>query len=418
MIAQRVESSRASNGTAAMVDPPGRVAETSGKGRVLLVEDDADIREAMGPLLTEEGYDVSYAENGHEALQHLRSEELPAIILLDLRMPVMNGWEFRAIQRDDPKLSLIPVVTFSADGSAQAVAISAQGRLRKPLTSKEILTTIERVLLEAERQRAAGATEIERLASMGRLAANVGHEINNPLSIVMVNLALSLEALESAARAPATLLEDPSSAVALAALKTQLGVVCEMLRDCQRGGERIRETISTLQQLTRRDEERRATFDVRQIIEQSVSMAWDEIHPRARLVQDLQSIAPIGGDGLALRRVFLNLLLNAAQAIPKGAVESNEIHISSQIQACATGEELVVAISDSGCGIPPELLLRVFEPFFTTRAQGEGTGLGLSISRQTVLDHGGRLTVESEVGKGSVFRVFLPVGGAQARMEM
>jgi CheY-like chemotaxis protein len=240
------------------------------------------------------------------------------------------------------------------------------------------------------------------LAALGRLAANIGHEINNPLSFVIANLALSLDALEPAAAA------GPSPDVELAELKRRLPGVCDMLRECQIGSERIRETVSNLQRLSRSDEERRVTFDVQALIEQSVSIAWNEIRHRARLVKYLGKLPPMRGNGVALGQVFLNLLLNAAQAIPEGAAESNEIRISSRVQAGEKGDEIVVEIADSGAGIAPDNLSRVFEPFFTTKPQGQGTGLGLSISRQTVLDHGGRLTIDSAVGKGSTFRVFLP----------
>jgi len=110
--------------------------------------------------------------------------------------------------------------------------------------------------------------------------------------------------------------------------------------------------------------------------------------------------------------VFLNLVLNAAQAMPDGDAKWNEIRISTTVQQGENGAEIVVEISDSGKGIPAEVLARVFEPFFTTKPVGQGTGLGLSISRQVVMDHGGRMTVDSVHGKGTVFRVVLPVGAA------
>jgi CheY-like chemotaxis protein len=108
--------------------------------------------------------------------------------------------------------------------------------------------------------------------------------------------------------------------------------------------------------------------------------------------------------------VFLNILINAAQAIPEGQAERNEIRILTKVDAGENGAEIVVEISDSGKGIAPESVSHVFEPFFTTKAVGQGTGLGLSVSRQTVSEHGGRITVESGLAKGTVFRVFLPIG--------
>jgi len=106
------------------------------KGRILVVEDEEVLRDALEPLLEEEGYEVSVAENGREALSRLHTESLPDIIVLDLKMPVMNGWEFRTIQKDDPKLGRIPVVAVSGDGSAQAAAVSAQAFLANRSTRR------------------------------------------------------------------------------------------------------------------------------------------------------------------------------------------------------------------------------------------------------------------------------------------
>lgn len=116
------------------------------KGGVLVIEDEDILRDSLGPLLEDEGYAVSFAENGRQGLMRLYTEGLPDIIVLDLRMPVMNGWEFRTIQKDDPKLALIPVVAISADWSAQAMAISADAYLRKPVDAMKLLSTIAGVL--------------------------------------------------------------------------------------------------------------------------------------------------------------------------------------------------------------------------------------------------------------------------------
>ena len=395
MIAQLRESIRSQSDRSNIQHGPETVPIT--KSRVLVVEDDELIRESLAPVLTDAGYQVSFAENGQEALGQLQADSSPAIILLDLKMPVMNGWEFRALQKDDPKLGLIPVVAMSADWSPQAAAISAQAYLRKPIESEALLGTLERVLVETEQLRKANVNEAERLASLGRLAANIGHEIKNPLAFVMENLTLSLKALELPIQGAGAEGDE---------LRT---TVREMLQECLVGGERIRETVSNLQRLSRKGDEPRMTLDVRTLVEQSVSMAWNQIRHRARLVRAFEGVPSVLGNGAALGQVFLNLLINAAHAIPEGNAEANEIRVALRTHAGEKGEEVVTEIRDSGTGMAPEMVARVFEPFFTTKAVGEGTGLGLSISRQTVLDHGGRLTVESEVDKGTTVRVFLPV---------
>lgn len=125
------------------MDGPGR-ASPSGRARILLVEDDADLRESLCKVLEESGYEVDGVRNGREALEYLRREQPPCVVLLDLMMPVMTGWEFRDAQRGDPALSDIPVVILTADGRAQSKADSlGVGKfLRKPLQLEELLGTV------------------------------------------------------------------------------------------------------------------------------------------------------------------------------------------------------------------------------------------------------------------------------------
>jgi len=128
--------------------PRALLTDAPSKGHVLVVEDDELLRESLGFLLDEDGYRVSVADHGREALRQLHAGLLPDLIVLDLRMPIMDGWQFRAIQKADPKLGLIPIVAVSADDSAQAAAISAHAYLRRPVGAKAFLETIERVLRE------------------------------------------------------------------------------------------------------------------------------------------------------------------------------------------------------------------------------------------------------------------------------
>jgi signal transduction histidine kinase len=380
---------------------------TGSRGRVLVVEDEQDTQTLMQLLLEQEGYQVSFAENGREALWRLFSEDLPDIIVLDLRMPMMDGWEFRHLQKKDPKLSLIPVLAVSADNSAKAASISADAYLSKPLHGQELIDTIERVLVESEQQKLTRLDEATRLAALSRLAAGVGHEINNPLAFVLLNIDLALEkARPSADRVSAEL--DPERELRTANAK--LGEISELLQCCQMGGERIRDIVSNLQRLSRQGEERRELVDVQALIEQSLAMVWNQIKPRARLVKSFGKLPPIGGNGAALGQVFLNLLVNAAHAIPGGDAEHNEIRVSTWVDATERGTELVVEVRDSGQGMAPEVAAHVFEPYFTTKPAGQGTGLGLALSLQTVNERNGRITVESKPHHGTAFRVFLPLG--------
>ena len=181
--------------------------EKRATGRTLLVvEDDADIREALDGLLSMEGFRVTGCSNGREALDVLHVSARPDLILLDLMMPVMDGWQFRVAQKDDPQLATIPVLALSADATAKAAAIDADAYLKKPVDYETLIDTIDRLLVASEhRELQARLAQTDRLTSLGTLAAGVAHEINNPLAYVLLNLGFVAEALPqpaSAARRP------------------------------------------------------------------------------------------------------------------------------------------------------------------------------------------------------------------------
>jgi signal transduction histidine kinase len=392
----------------------GKTMGKVSRGRVLLVEDERIVREALQIVLEAEGYDVAVAENGYDALTQLRVEALPDIILFDLIMPVMDGWQFRAIQKNDPRLTAIPVVAISGDRSSKAAAISAHAYLRKPVDGHDLLEAFDRLLVDNERhQMSARLMESERLASLGRLAAAVGHEINNPLAFVMMNLTQSVEDLKPPNRPHGSPEPGPAQvAEELQALRTRLVGVRDMLEDCLIGGERMRVTVGNLQRLSRQGPPERVPIDVHKLIDDSVSIVWNQIRHRARLIKTYGVLPQLRGNPAALGQVFLNLLVNATQAIPEGQGDKHEIRISTRVEGIDDAE-VVIEIQDTGRGMGPDVMAHVFEPFFTTKPMGQGTGLGLSISRETINEHHGRITVDSTVGSGTVFRVYLPVSAPQ-----
>jgi CheY-like chemotaxis protein len=174
---------------------PGFDKRASGR-TLLVVEDDADIRDALDGLLSLEGFRIAGCGNGREALDWLRTSPKPDVILLDLMMPVMDGWQFRVAQKDDPEFSNIPVVALSADATAKAAAIDADAYLKKPVDYETLIDTIDRLLVASEhRELQARLAQTDRLTSLGTLAAGVAHEINNPLAYVLLNLGFLSEEL-------------------------------------------------------------------------------------------------------------------------------------------------------------------------------------------------------------------------------
>ncbi|OJT17049.1 hypothetical protein BO221_47415 [Archangium sp. Cb G35] len=239
--------------------------------------------------------------------------------------------------------------------------------------------------MTTQKQLQAKLVSAERIAAVGTLAAGVGHEINNPLAYLMLNL----EGVgQSLARGPEGFDEARAS-----------------LESAREGAERIRVIVRDLKVFSRQQGEERAMLDVNEVVVPALRMAAHAVRPRARLVEDFGQPPKVLGSEARLGQVMLNLLVNALQAIPEGNPDHHEVRVRTGRDD--TGRALV-EVSDTGCGMPQPVLARIFDPFFTTKPWGEGTGLGLAICQQIVQAHGGELRVSSEEGKGSRFTVLLP----------
>jgi CheY-like chemotaxis protein/two-component sensor histidine kinase len=187
------------------------------------------------------------------------------------------------------------------------------------------------------------------------------------------------------------------------------GQVQDGLADAREAAQRVRLVLRDLHVVSRATDERLESVDVLNALESSIRMAWNEIRHRARFVRDFHAVPLVMASEARLGQVFLNLLINAAQAIAAGDAERNEIRVS--VRADDLGH-VVIEVADTGQGVPDAAKQRLFTPFFTTKPEGIGTGLGLSICQRIVSSFGGNITVESTVGKGSVFRVVLPATAA------
>ncbi|MCC6524418.1 MAG: PAS domain S-box protein [Polyangiaceae bacterium] len=224
----------------------------------------------------------------------------------------------------------------------------------------------------------------DRLASLGLLAAGVAHEINNPLAAILGNLEL-LE-LRLAGAAPGV----PGLA--------------EPLKDARTAAARVRQVVRDLHVFARAEERLLGPVDIRQVLDTTVRLAECETRHRARVRCDYAGGSLVQGDEARLGQVFLNLIVNAAQAIEAGDPDGNEIRVATR---AVPPDRLAVEVSDTGRGIARADRARLFSPFFTTKPPGVGLGLGLAISHRIVSSLGGQIEVESEPGRGTTFRVLL-----------
>ena len=248
----------------------------------------------------------------------------------------------------------------------------------------------------------------DRITAVTALAAGVAHELNNPLAYVIANLGFLAE---KASRVVELLAGEPHTPEDL----ELAGQLAEALRETRTGTDRMRAVVRDLATFARPEEEWPSRVDLQPILDSCLNVAWSEIRRRhARLVRDVEPLAPVLADPGRLSQVFLNLLLNAAQFLPDAAPGAHEIRVVGRTLADG---RVAVEVHDTGAGIAPEHLPRIFDPFFTTKAPGRGTGLGLSICHAVVSGLGGAIEVETAVGKGSCFRVLLPGIRPEARRE-
>ena len=241
----------------------------------------------------------------------------------------------------------------------------------------------------------------DRMVSVGTLAAGVAHEINNPLSYVMTNLDMV-----AARRLPLLQARLRQLGGEAAAIGEELAQITAMVDVAREGSGRMRDIVRELRTFTRgAGEEKRGLVDVRRVMDASIDLAWNEIRHRARLVKEYADVPPVLANEARLGQVFLNILVNAAQALEVGDSARNVIRVRA-MQAPA--QHVTIEVSDTGQGIAPGILDRIFDPFFTTKPVGLGTGLGLWICQGIVTSLGGKITAESRQGGGATFRVSLP----------
>ncbi len=428
-----------------MENEPESVKPVDAVTTILVVDDEPENLSLLTHLLRPV-YQVRAANSGEHALRAAASEPRPDLVLLDVMMPGMDGYEVLERLRQNPATAGIPVVFVTAltdaDDEERGLARGAADYIVKPIKPPVVLARVrtqienkrardwmanKNQVLEAEvARRLAVQNELQRqlvqtekLASIGLLAAGVAHEINNPVGFVSSNLTTMrgyvsslldiTVALDDTLRlAPQTDTFHQKLAELRSRIKdADLDYIREdfpsLLTESEDGLERIKKIVGDLKSFAHADTEKWQLADINAGLKSTLNLVWNEIKYKATVNTDYGTLPPVCCHPGRINQVLMNLLVNAAQAIDQsGTIGIRTWHKDGVV---------FVAISDSGCGIPEEAINRIFEPFYTTKPIGKGTGLGLSLAYGILHEHGGRIEVASMVGEGATFTVVLPVDG-------
>lgn len=368
------------------------------KKRILIVDDEMNMCEALFDVLEDEGYSVSIASDKEEALRLLSNIEFD-LLIMDIRLKGTNGIELLNLAKElRPDIGIIVITGYpSLDSAIEGVRLGIDDYLLKPISVESLKASIQNVILqkEKEKQKAKSVKELEKaeerisrleealsqatkLASLGKISPAMFHEVKNILGIINISvyyLKKNLETKDTKIRKHLEIIEKEVS--------------------------HSNQIIMGLLDLSR-SQEKSIPCDVNQLVEETISLLAHELELKGiKIVKDYSGEIPIIFlEPNEIKQVFINIIINAQDAMPKGG----ELRI-------ITGKEessLFVKFVDTGCGIKKKDLERLFTPFFTTKKDTGGIGLGLVVSLEIVKKYGGEILVESEENKGSIFTIKLP----------
>jgi signal transduction histidine kinase len=403
-------------------------------GKLLVVDDNASNRDMLSRRLERQGYEVVVCGDGRQALERVRKPGIE-LVLLDIMMPEMDGYQVLEVMKSDPELRHIPVIMISALDEIQSVVRcierGAEDYLPKPfdpvLLRARVGASLEKKRLRDLEQRKTEELERtlarlkqtqdqlvmhEKLASLGAVSAGIAHEIKNPLNFV-TNFA------EIAIGLTADLREElpPEAAAQVEDLLVSLD---QSMAKIQEHGKRADGIVRSMLLLSRGQGGDRQRTDINKLLAESVNLAYHGLRAtdtsfNCGFENDYDpAVGEIDVVPQQLSRVFLNIVNNACYAVHQQQKKSGaDYRPTVTLRTRRSANWVEVRIRDNGSGIPREIAAKIFDPFFTTKPAGSGTGLGLSISYDIVAQgHKGALSVDSVVGEYTEFLIKLPVSGA------
>jgi signal transduction histidine kinase len=420
---------------------------------ILIVDDNPANIKVLFDVLETAGYRTLIARDGQNAIDKLTAVT-PNLILLDVMMPGINGFETCQQIKANPATESIPVIFMTAlaetDDKTQGFRCGAVDYITKPLQHDEVLARIkihlelaqlrqhleQRVtdrtaeltianqqLRQAQQQIEQSQLQLvqqEKMSALGNLVAGVAHEINNPIGCIHGNLPFAqtyLQKLFQLIDCYAAAMSEPTAAIAKTIQDIELDYIRRdfprLLQSMDEGAARVAEISQSLRLFARDGGDIKTVVDLHEGLESTLMILQhrlkaNEHRSTIRVIRDYQEIAPIACYAGRMNQVFMNLLANAIDALEVMVTAEHPGEI--QIVTRQNLDHITIAIQDNGSGIPAEIQTQIFDYLFTTKPIGQGTGLGLTISRQIIVEqHGGELQLDSSPTQGTRFTIVLPI---------
>jgi two-component system, NtrC family, sensor kinase len=419
---------------------------------ILIVDDIPTNIKVLVDYLAEAGFKISVAKSGESALEKAQ-KAFPDLILLDVMMPGIDGFETCRRLKAEPQTQRIPVVFMTAlsdiTDKVKGLQLGAVDYITKPIQLEETLARInvhlalrnaETKLMDeiAERKRAEAVlqqtlqelkrtqtqlVQNEKMSGLGQMVAGIAHEINNPVNFIHGNITHADEYAKDLVRLvelyqeicpnPPAEIEQEIDAIDLDFLKTDLAKIFQSM---QMGTVRIREIVRSLRIFSRFDEAEVKVVDIHEGIDSTLTILYHRLKaksnfPAIEIIRDYGVLPQVECYPGQLNQVFMNVLSNAIDALEE-VREKTPQKFSPHIRIYTESNQdgwINIHISDNGIGINKDSLDKLFDPFFTTKPVGKGTGLGLAISYQIITEkHAGKLSCCSEKGQGTEFIISIP----------
>ncbi|MDY0131504.1 MAG: response regulator [Desulforegulaceae bacterium] len=393
---------------------------------IIIAENNPDSSKLVQNLLSKENYVFHLAKNGKEAIELLKTTK-SRIIIYNWKMPGIDGVNFCKKIRTDFSTPYIYIIFLTStpdiEKMVSAFDAGADDYLEKPLNPKEMVARIKAGIRTIKLQDKFEKANIqlvnsEKMAAVGQLSAGIAHEINNPTSFVKSNLETLRGYMDDFIDAGKKLntvfelnlqgklpnkqeMDEISNYLEKIDINFLLKDVGDLLKDCIEGINRVSKIVTDMKNFAHPGNAMAKPSDINKGIESTLNVIWPEIKYKAKIIKEYGEIPKINCLPQKLNEVFMNIILNASHSIEEKGIISIKTYLKNN--------SIIIEIADNGKGIPKEDLPKIFDPFFTTKPVGKGTGLGLNIAYNIIKMHKGTIEAKSEVGKGTLFIIALPV---------